>query len=75
MSAVLESSRATNGTRAPDGTLWGEWGSLTAYSSDWQSGEYWVKKTSTDFETMNMDTGALVQGPAYLAFPLCALAI
>ncbi|CRG48655.1 inverse autotransporter invasin Inv [Yersinia wautersii] len=75
MSAVLESSRATNGTRAPDGTLWGEWGSLTAYSSDWQSGEYWVKKTSTDFETMNMNTGALVPGPAYLAFPLCALAI
>ncbi|MCE4113675.1 MULTISPECIES: inverse autotransporter invasin Inv [Yersinia pseudotuberculosis complex] len=75
MSAVLESSRATNGTRAPDGTLWGEWGSLTAYSSDWQSGEYWVKKTSTDFETMNMDTGALQPGPAYLAFPLCALSI
>ncbi|WP_258179820.1 inverse autotransporter invasin Inv [Yersinia pseudotuberculosis] len=75
MSALIESSRATNGTRAPDGTLWGEWGSLTAYSSDWQSGEYWVKKTSTDFETMNMNTGVLQPGPAYLAFPLCALAI
>lgn len=75
MSAIIESSRATNGTRAPDGTLWGEWGNLTTYSSDWQSGEYWTKKTSTDFETMNMNTGVLQPGPAYLAFPLCALAI
>ncbi|MBX9495618.1 invasin Inv [Yersinia enterocolitica] len=71
--ALIESPRATNGSRSPDGTLWGEWGSLTTYnSSEWPSGNYWTKKTSTDFVAMDMSTGALQTTSVSSAYPLCA---
>lgn len=71
-STLIDSSRATNGARAPDGTLWGEWGSLTAYGSGWSAGEYWTKKTSTDFIVMDMTTGTLQSPSVTAALPLCA---
>ncbi|MHA3400342.1 inverse autotransporter invasin Inv [Yersinia enterocolitica] len=71
--ALIESPRATNGSRSPDGTLWGEWGSLTTYDSpEWPSGNYWTKKTSTDFVAMDMSTGALQTTSVSSAYPLCA---
>ncbi|HIH7558725.1 hypothetical protein IH724_31425, partial [Escherichia coli] len=61
-----------NGSRSPDGTLWGEWGSLATYdSAEWPSGNYWTKKTSTDFVTMDMTTGDIPTSAA-TAYPLCA---
>ncbi|WP_145533827.1 inverse autotransporter beta domain-containing protein [Yersinia thracica] len=73
MTALIESSRTTNGSRAADGTLWGEWGSLTTYdSSEWPSGNYWTKKTSTDFVAMDMTSGALQAISVSSAYPLCA---
>ncbi|HHT8826873.1 TPA: inverse autotransporter invasin Inv [Yersinia enterocolitica] len=70
--ALIESTRASNGSRSPDGTLWGEWGSLATYdSAEWPSGNYWTKKTSTDFVTMDMTTGAIPTSAA-TAYPLCA---
>lgn len=70
--ALVDSSRATNGSRSPDGTLWGEWGSLTTYSSSWPTGNYWTKKTSTDFVAMDMTSGALQGTSVSTAYPLCS---
>ncbi|WP_174849224.1 inverse autotransporter invasin Inv [Yersinia artesiana] len=70
---LIESSRATNGSRSPDGTLWGEWGNLTNYdSANWPAGNYWTKKTSTVFVAMNMASGALQGTSVSQAYPLCA---
>ncbi|MGH1594797.1 inverse autotransporter invasin Inv [Yersinia proxima] len=70
---LIESSRATNGSRSPDGTLWGEWGNLTNYdSANWPTGNYWTKKTSTEFVAMNMASGALQGTSVSPAYPLCA---
>ncbi|HDL8539923.1 TPA: invasin Inv [Yersinia enterocolitica] len=71
--ALIESSRATNGgTRSADATLWGEWGSLAAYSSSWPTGNYWTKTTSTDFVAMDMTSGALQGASVSSAYPLCS---
>ena len=70
--ALIESSRATNGLRSPDGTLWGEWGNLANYGSSWPTGNYWTKKTSTDFVAMDMTTGTLQSTSVSPAYPLCA---
>ena len=70
--ALIESSRATNGLRSPDGTLWGEWGNLANYGSSWPTGNYWTKKTSTDFVAMDMTTGTLQGTSVSSAYPLCA---
>lgn len=73
LTALIESVRATNGgTRSPDATLWGEWGSLAAYSSSWLTGNYWTKTTSTDFVAMDMTSGALQGASVSSAYPLCS---
>ncbi|WP_320407044.1 inverse autotransporter beta domain-containing protein [Yersinia artesiana] len=68
---LIGSSRASKGVRAPDGTLWGEWGSLVPFGG-WLTGEYWTKASSTDFRTLNMDTGAIQTPRGTSAYPLCA---
>ncbi|EOI7347844.1 inverse autotransporter invasin Inv [Yersinia enterocolitica] len=70
--ALIESSRATYGSRSPDGTLWGEWGNLAAYSSSWPTGNYWTKTTSTDFVAMDMTSGTLQGASVSSAYPLCS---
>ncbi|HFR4113209.1 TPA: inverse autotransporter invasin Inv [Yersinia enterocolitica] len=70
--ALIDSSRATNGLRSPDGTLWGEWGNLANYGSSWPTGNYWTKNTSTDFVAMDMTTGTLQSTSVSPAYPLCA---